>query len=261
MNKDKNSVSVIILTKNEEAQIEECLKTCDIFDEIIIIDSFSKDKTCDLARKYTTRIYQKEFVDFKSQREFGLSLAACGWVFFLDADERLSDGLKNTIKEFVSQEEYSFLNIPRRNYLLGNWVRYSGWFPDYTGRLVEKSTAYFEQDIIHEKIASNGKVLTLENNSPAYLIHYTCNDFSKYFRKINHYTTLEAAQEYRTKKFKTSRRAILSRSFGMFTQTLFAHKGYKDGMAGFIIACFNFIYSLLLMIKIWELRKIRSKDE
>jgi glycosyltransferase involved in cell wall biosynthesis len=258
--KENNTISVIILTKNEEAQIEDCLKTCDIFDEILIIDSNSSDNTLDIAKNYTSNIYKRDFTNFKEQREFGVNLAKSEWIFFLDADERLNESLKKTIKEFIAQSEYSFLVTPRKNYLLGHWVANSGWFPDYTGRLVRKNTINFTPKIVHEDIVTTGETLFLEKTTDSFLIHYTCNDLSKYFEKINHYTSLEAEQYFKEDKFKIGRWAIFTRSIGMLTQTFFHFKGYKDGMAGFMVAIFNCIYSFMLMSKIWELQQ-KNKDE
>ena len=144
------------------------------------------------------------------------------------------------------------LEIPRKNLVHNIWIQYSGWYPDFQTRLVKKETAVFEKKIVHEKMKTTGKTKTLAPHKDQDLIHYTYRNFTQYIDKVNHYTTLEAEYYKDSDEFKLTKLGIFSRSLGMFTQTLFHHKGYKDGMLGFIVAGINFIYSFVLMIKLWE---------
>ncbi len=245
------SIGVLIITKNEQANLEECLRTCAFFDEIVVVDSQSTDDTIAIAKKYTSHTYINPFKNFRDQRMVGVSHMKSDWVFFLDADERIPEALQKKIKEFATQDFYTMLEIPRRNYMLGEWVAHSGWYPDFQRRLVKKSTLSFQDQIVHERIESSGPMF---RDDSVHLIHHTCQSLSAYFLKINQCTSLEAEQYVDSDVFKITRWGIFTRSLGMFTQTLFHHKGLKDGMRGFIVAGINFIYSFMLMVKLWEKR-------
>ncbi len=256
-----SSIGILVLTRNEEDKIESCLRCCHFADEIIVIDSNSEDKTCELAKKYTDKVYFREFTNFLEQRVFGIDKITCDWILMLDADETISDECREDIIKFSRQDEFDALEIPRRNYLLGEWVAHSGWYPDYQVRFIRKNKLTYEKKTVHEKFGTTGKIYRLPENTSASIHHRTCDSLSKYMQKINHYTSLEAEYYVDTKEFKISRWAIFTRSTGMFTQTLFHHKGIKDGMHGFIVAGINFIYSFLLMIKIWELRHLNKNQQ
>ncbi len=249
---------VFILTRNEERHIEDCLKTCLFFDEIVIVDSGSQDRTVEIAQNYTKRIAKRPFTHFLEQREYAVSLMESEWIFYLDADERIPDALKNTILEFVNQEEYTLLEMPRRNYLLGKWIAHSGWYPDFQARLIQKKTLAFHAQIVHERLSTTGKSFRLDPKGNVYLMHYTCTDLAAYFQKINHYTSLEAVEHVQLSPLKMTPFGILTRSIGMFTQSYIHHKGYKDGFEGFIVAVFQLLSSFLLMMKIWEKRKQKT---
>lgn len=255
MLQENPTISVVILTKNEEKNIEDCLKSCIGLGEVIVIDSFSTDRTVEIAKSHDVAVYRHEFINFREQREYGVHYAQGDWIFFLDADERVSPSLKEELIRFSQQREYSLLEIPRRNHLLGHWIRHCGWYPDYQARFLRKKELRFNPNIVHEKMETTGRATRLPALSDAYIIHYTCQSLESYFQKINHYTTLEAEQLYKTNLLKITRWAIFTRSVGMFTQTLFHHKGLKDGLPGFTVATFNLIYSFLLMLKIWEKRQ------
>lgn len=250
----RNKIGVLVLVKNEELNIDACLESCSFADEIVVVDSYSTDKTVAIAKTHTENIFQKEFVNFLDQRLFGIKKISSEWLLMIDADERVSDALKKELVAFASQDEYSAMEIPRRNYLLGGWVKFSGWYPDYQTRFIKKNTITNEQKIVHEKFDSSGNKKRILESSAACIYHNTCDSVFEYINKINKYTALEAEYFLDKNEFKITRWAIFTRSMGMFTQTLFHHKGIKDGMRGFVVAGFNFIYSFLMMIKVWELK-------
>ena len=130
-------ISVLILTKDEEKMIEGCLQSAQWANEILILDNNSKDKTCEVAKKYTNKIFQKEFEGFDKERNF-LSMKANGdWVLYIDADERVSAQLKEEIKSIISHQSstISAYAIPRKNIFLGKWQKFGGFWPDYQIRL------------------------------------------------------------------------------------------------------------------------------
>ena len=252
----KIKLSVIILTKNEEKNIEACLKSCEGLGETLVIDAESTDQTVNIAKHYTSHIIINPFQNFKSQREFGASKASGEWVLFVDADEQVSPDLKKEILSFIDQDRYTLLEIPRQNIFLGKHIKYSGWDPNFVKRLVKKSTMIFNKQIVHESIDTTGETMILSHQN-AYLTHYTCQDLTQYINKINHYTSLEVVYYANQEKhpFKLTVMGVIFRALGMFTQTIFSYKGYKDGYRGFIIAGLNAMSSFLLMIKLWEKTK------
>lgn len=260
MKKDpKQTIGVLVLTKNEEAQLAQCLQQFQFADEIIVVDSESTDRTRDLAAHYTDKIFIKPMTDFRTQRLFGIEQIRSEWLLMVDADERLSEGLIKEIQNTVKDPEVDALEIPRRNYVLGEWVRYGGWYPDHQTRLIRKSTLKVLPELVHKKFDTTGNKYRIPETSDSYFIHYTCDSITRDLEKINQYTTLDAQFHFQLNDLKISRGAIFSRSLGMMTQSLFDGRGIRVGMRGFIIAGFAFIYSFLMMVKIWELQKDQKK--
>lgn len=247
-------ITVVILTKNESAMIADCLTSCAAFSHKIVIDSGSTDTTVAIATQAGTRVISHPFTNFRDVRAFAITQVTTSWILFVDADERPSDGLIQWIKTTDTLTQWAGVRIPRRNILLGKWVQFSGWSPDYQLRLCQVSVARMGTQAVHESLQVDGPTLSLPAGGDAYLTHYTCTDLKTYIAKINHYTSIEAIDRHTDPSFKTSGMAIVSRSFGMFTQTLFHHKGIKDGSRGVIVGVLNMVYSLILMIKIWEIR-------
>ncbi len=249
-----DQITVVILAKNESAMISECLASCKKFTHRLVIDSDSTDTTTTIATQAGAQVITHPFTTFRDTRAFAMTQVTTPWIFFVDADERPSSGLIDWIETALATSESDGIRIPRHNILLGEWVRFSGWSPDYQLRLCRVSVSKMGLQSVHESIEVNGPVLTLPPSGNAYLTHYTCHDLGLYISKINHYTSIEANDRKDDVAFKTTGMAIISRSFGMFTQTLFHHKGYKDGPRGMIVGVLNMLGSLMLMIKIWELR-------
>ena len=250
-----NQITIVILAKNEADMISECLASCARFTHRVVIDSGSTDATTAIAINAGAQVIAHPFTTFRDVRAFALTQVTTPWIFFVDADERPSPGLIEWISTTIPESEWDGIRIPRHNILLGEWVRFSGWSPDYQLRLCRVAVSQMGAQSVHESIEVAGPVLSLPANGESYLTHYTCQDLAVYLSKINHYTSIEAQDRQTDVAFKTTGMAIISRSFGMFTQTLFHHKGYKDGPRGVIVGVLNMVGSLMLMIKIWEIRR------
>ncbi|NDC82242.1 glycosyltransferase family 2 protein [bacterium] len=249
-----SDISVVVIAKNEADQIGDCLVSCAAFPNRYVIDTGSTDSTPVLSEQMGATVIHRQFTNFRDIRAFALTQVMTEWVLFLDADERLSPAVARWL-ENDCPPDWTGLRIPRRNMLLGSWVKYSGWGDDAPLRLARVAMAHMAAQRVHESIEVDGIVGRLDSDHDVHIIHHTCRDLSSYMAKINHYTSIEAADRASDPAFKTSAIAILSRSIGMFTQTLFHFKGRKDGERGTILACLNLVYSVLLMIKIWELRQ------
>ena len=152
----KQTLSAVIITKNEEDYIAGCLETVSWVDEIIVIDDNSSDKTLEICKRHTSNIYTNKFSSFPEQRNFGNAKSSCGWILSIDADERISEKLKNKILEAIKNNENDVFFIPHKNLFLGKWMRHGGWSPDWHIRLFKnKGVAW--SGATHEKVLLNTK--------------------------------------------------------------------------------------------------------
>lgn len=145
-------VSVVIVTHNEERNIEDALKSAAAFQEIVVVDSFSSDRTVEICKKYTDKVFQHEWQGFARQKQMAVDHAFCEWVFILDADERITPALQQEIAQVAAHDSthgFDGFLVPRKNYFLGRWIRHSGWWPDHTLRLFRKSAGRFEGRAVH----------------------------------------------------------------------------------------------------------------
>ena len=244
-------ISVIIITKNEEENIRDCLNSIKWADEILIVDSGSKDKTIEIAKGFTEKIFEKKWEGFAVQKRYALSLTSNELVLNLDADERVSEKLKEEIQGLNFSYDGYF--IPRENYFLNKKITTCGWEKDNQLRLFKKSSAKVTEKLIHEGFVVDGKVDYLKNP----IVHFTFTSIEKSFSKINSYSTLQALEVYRNKKKVTSG-TIVSHGLSAFLRYYFSLKGYKDGIFGLMISLFNSITTLLTYMKIWEYQNFKK---
>ncbi|WP_083189943.1 glycosyltransferase family 2 protein [Orenia metallireducens] len=248
------SLSALVLTYNEEENITECLKSIDWIEDIVVVDSYSQDKTLELAKEYTNRIYQRKFDDFASQRNFGLDQIDSEWVLAIDADERVTRELRDEIIAKLKNANAEGYKIPRKNYFLGKWIKYCGWYPDYTLRLFKSHNRY--RGLVHEGVDIEGKIDKLHND----FIHYTYRDLSHYLSKINQYTSLDAEKKYKAGKKKGIAYIIL-RPIAEFIKKFIIKKGFLLGVSGLIVSVLSSYYQFLKYIKLWEKNQFESGRE
>ncbi|MBN2571715.1 MAG: glycosyltransferase family 2 protein [Ignavibacteriales bacterium] len=241
-------ISVIIITKNEEENIFACLESIKWADEIILVDSGSTDKTVEIAKRFTDRIYINEWRGFAKQKEYALSLTLNEWVLSIDADERVSDELKIEI-ENIDTEDVDGYYILRDNYFLGKKITSCGWNNDYQLRLFNKKKTKVNQRLVHEGFDVDSNTKKMKNP----ILHFTHTSLEKSIEKINHYTTLEAIEIKNKRKVGSIR--ILLRGFSAFFRFYISKKGFKDGFAGFSISMLNAFTSIQTNMKVWELKQ------
>lgn len=242
-------ISAILITRNEEKNIEGVLKSIEWTDEIIIVDSGSDDKTAEIANKYTDKVFLREWEGYASQKRYALSLANNEWVFSIDADERVSAGLKEEIREKKPDDFDGFI-IRRKNYFFNKEITTCGWDKDYQLRLFKKSSTTIEERLVHEGFKVNGKIGRLEN----VIIHNTYSSLHNYLKKVNEYTTLQAKEMYRSKNQVTAL-TILGHTFSAFFRYYISLRGFKDGMYGLIISFLNSVSTMLTYVKVWEMKR------
>jgi len=219
-----NSLSVVIITKNEENFIENAISSAQFAQEILVLDSNSVDNTCDIAKKMGAKVMQNEWLGYGLQKNLALNLATNDWVFVLDADERITPELKDEILSVLKSPSHDGYKIARLNWFFGKAIRSCGLYPDYSIRLFNKNIGSFNEVPVHESVMISGKVAALKNH----MIHLAYNDEEEFINKQKKYAQLS------TKK-KNIFRALISPCWTFF-KIYFIKLGFMDGRHGFIIA-------------------------
>jgi glycosyltransferase involved in cell wall biosynthesis len=243
-------VSVAVITKNEENKIEDALDSVRDFEDIVVVDSYSDDRTAELCRRFTQRVYSHEWSGFARQKQLAVDYAKQRWVLILDADERVTPELRAEIAERIKNGQACGYYVPRKNFFLGKWIRHSGWWPDHTLRLFRKDLGYVEQREVHEKVVVNGRVDRLR--SP--LEHHTYETLSDFVRKTERYSDL-AAKELATKSRASVLTSMAVSPLFVFFKMFFLRQGFRDGVRGFLLAALYSYYTLLKYAKAWELKR------
>lgn len=256
----KVPLSVIIVTKNEESNIDDCLKSIYPWaEEIIIVDDESTDATRQIAARYTDKIFIRKWDLEGKQRNYGASQARNTWVMMLDADERMTEEVQKEIEKilFKNDEKTVAYWIPRKNYFGTKWLQYGGWYPAPHIKLYKKGFLKWREishDVVHPgvDIAKNFSIGQLKNH----LIHYNFKNIEDFIKKVNRQSTLEAIKWHGQGK-KIGLMHGLWKSFDRFWKRYVYKKGYKDGYYGFVAAVLSGFYQFAAYSK---LREIKEKD-
>lgn len=245
-----NKLSVTIITLNEESNIKDCLESVKWADEIVLVDSGSKDKTIEIACTYTDKVIIKSWEGFSIQKNFALQNTSNEWVLSIDADERVTPGLRDEILSLLSDApEMDGYFIPRRNFFLTKEISNCGWYPDYQMRLFRKSKTKVDSRKVHEGFLVTGNTGYLNNP----FIHYTHRNLHDTFKKINEYSTLEAEELYLQKEAKPMNMII--NPAAAFLGHYISRKGYKDGVPGLMVSLIHAATKMMTYMKMWDLQK------
>ena len=258
---NKVLLSGIVSVFNGENEIEDCLKSLSFADEIIVVNNSSTDKTEDIARKYTNKIFIRPNNPMLNvNKNFGFTKAKGEWILNLDADERVSPELQKEIKSEIlnprlpkpgtggqAKPETNGYWIPRKNIIFGKWIEHTGWYPDHQLRLFKNGKGKFEEKHVHEMIKVDGETEYLKGN----IIHYNYSTISQFLNKLNIYVTNEAEQLI-TNGYKFEWQDAIRFPVQEFLSRYFARQGYKDGFHGLILSILMAFYHLLVIAIIWE---------
>ncbi len=244
-------ISVLIITKNEEANLKELLPTLDFTDNIVVVDSFSDDNTIKIAEKYTDQVFVRKFDNHASQKNWGLEKVKYEWVLILDADERVNDKLIKEVFHLVenSQGNVAFW-IKRKNHFMNKRINYCGWQRDKVIRLINKNYCKYNSLIIHEEIEAQGNVGFMSE----VLDHNTYKGLSDYLIKINDYTNKKAQLRFNQGK-KVSYFGILFKPGIKFLNRYILKLGFLDGVEGLIVCLLTAFNVFLTDIKLLRLYK------
>ncbi|MFO7962500.1 MAG: glycosyltransferase family 2 protein [Desulfobacterales bacterium] len=244
-------LTAIIPTKNEEDNIEGVLKSVSFADEVMVVDSFSTDKTLELAKKYTDFIIQREYQYSASQKNWAIPRASNQWILLVDADERVTPELKSEIQAVLkSNTDKSAFWIHRKNAFMGKPVRFSGWQNDKVIRLFKRDSCRYEDKHVHAEIKTQGKIGKLKQP----LIHNTYKSLKTYLVKIDRYTTWSAYDRvHKTKNINFFHLAVkpMYRFFSHYILRL----GFLDGKTGFVISVFSAYSVFLRSLKVMQIKK------
>jgi glycosyltransferase involved in cell wall biosynthesis len=225
-------LSVIIITKNEAASIDACLKSILWADEIIVVDSASHDDTVSICKKYGAKVFQNDWRGFGKQKNYALSKVTGDWVLSVDADERVTPLLEKEIKTSIASSNTIIAwEFPRLSSLCGKYIHHCGWRPDRVTRLFKNGNAIFSDDIVHEKLIVNGKVGRLKNH----LLHESIESIDDLLAKMNQYTSAGALMLKEQNQNTSLTKAVL-KAFWAFLRCYVLRAGFLDGREGFIIS-------------------------
>lgn len=251
----KSKISVTIITKNESANIRRCLNSLGWTDEIIVVDSGSTDDTLEICREFDCRIYEVEWEGFGKTKQFCVDQATNDWIFSIDADEEVTDELREKINEIDFGPEINGYYVKRKSFYLGRLINFSGWQTDYPLRLFNKNHGKFTPDIIHEQVLVEGKTDKIDQ----YMLHYTYPDISSHLTKLDSYSGLGAEKLFNKGK-KSGLLKSAFRGIFKFFRTYFLKLGILDGKEGFILSCISAFGVSMKYFKLWELNKKKKCD-
>jgi glycosyltransferase involved in cell wall biosynthesis len=249
----KIKFSVAIITYNEEKNIKDCIESVhDFSDEIILLDSFSTDKTLEIASQFSNvKIFTNEFKGHIEQKNKAIELCNGRWILSIDADERISPKLKEEILEILKldKKEIKGYKIPRLTFHLGKFIRHGGWYPLKRYRFFQKGFAKWTGENPHDfiEIQGNGKSLSGD------IIHYSFKDLTHQVDTINKFSSIVGFTRYK-KKISYPIFKSLYKPFIKFLETYFFKLGFLDGYAGFVIAISSSYSTFLKFAKLYELK-------
>lgn len=246
-------LSGVIITYNEEEHLEKCLASLvNVVDEIVVVDSFSTDKTPEICKAFNVTFIQHEFEGYIEQKNYALSLASHNYILSLDGDEALSDTLKKSILEVKENWVFDGYYCNRLNNYCGQWIKHSDWYPDKKLRLFKKGSGEWKGINPHDTytLKKGLKAGKLKGD----LLHWIYRDYQEHNLKVEKFSTIAANAYYKLGK-KSSLFKIVFRPSWAFFKAYFLRFGFLDGLNGFVICVQTFNVTFLKYIKLYELHK------
>lgn len=250
----KEKLSVIIPTFNEAHNIASCLDSVLWADEVLVVDSFSTDSTVDICKNYGVKVLQHEYVNSASQKNWVLPRASNRWVLIVDADERVTDSLREEISDLLGRGcESEGYWIRRTNRFMGREIRHCGWERDRVLRFFDKTKGRYEEKHVHAEVVLRGKMGFLK----ACLLHDSYRDFSAYLTKLDRYSDWGAQDAARRGGSRVIAR-LLFRPPVRFVRMYIFQLGFLDGIQGFILCALAAVSVFMKYAKLWRLSRTRG---
>ena len=247
----KAPVSIVIIAKNEEARLEDCLKSAAWAAEIVVLDDMSTDRTVEIARRYTDKIFQRAMDIEGRQRNFAYDKATQLWVLSLDADERVTPELAREIQSMTEKNDPAFIcyAIPIKTFIGSEWIQGAGYYPAAKTRLFRKGKFKYEEARVHPRAIYDGKCGILKGD----ILHYSCKNLEQWIGKFNRETTLEA-DKWITDGRKVKKGKVVRKTIDRFLKNYFLKEGWKYGFMGFLMSVFHGLYQLFSYAKYREMK-------
>ncbi len=243
-------LSAIVITFNEESNIEECLRSISWADEIVVVDAMSQDRTCEIAKRFTSRVIEKKWEGYYQAWSYAIGAAKGEWVLAIAADERVTEDLKAEIQETLKNPVFDGYLIPRKSFFLGKWIKHCGWYPDRTLRLFRREKSYVTNKLVHEGFRVRGKIGLLRSH----ILHHTCPDLTTYLTKIDRYSSLKALELYQRGKRITPLELVFKPG-ARFLMMYLLRLGFLDGIEGFLLSVLSGFSVFLRYARLLELQR------
>ncbi len=250
------TIAAVVITKNEERNIRACLESLQWVDELIVVDAESADRTVEIARQYTPRVFIRPWPGYGPQKNFGIDQASAEWVLIVDADERVTEPLREEIQARLSAgvpPDLTGFEIPRRNFFYGRWIRGGGIYPDYQLRLLRKTAGRYDEVLLHEHLRLRGRTERLV--SP--LDHDSIPSVQDHVKKMMRYTTLGAQEKLKVRSSVTALDLAVSHLMTII-RTYVLRGGYRDGVRGVLVALFAGMHTFVKYAKAYEILQARG---
>jgi len=244
------TLSIVILTLNEEHNIAECIASVRGADEVVVIDSGSSDRTLEFAAASGARVILHPMTDFSEQRNFANQQAICDWILHLDADERVTPELMREIRQVTAATEADAFRVPTLNWMLGAPFRHGGWYPQYHIRLLRQGRGTWGRDV-HESVYVNGFVGRLKEP----IVHHSHPDISSFILKLDRYTDYEATVAGGSATLLAIRAVFEPGPYFIYKYVL--QQGFRDGWRGLVMSLLLAYYRSVGYLKALELRRRR----
>jgi len=246
-------LSVVIITFNEEKNIERCLQSVQkVADEIVIVDSFSSDRTLEICRKYGTKIYERKWQGYSHTKNFGNQMAQYDQILSIDADETLSPELEQSILEMKSNSLGGIFSFNRKTNYCGKWIHHCGWYPDVKIRLFDRNFARWEGEYVHEELSFEKSLHVRHLRGD--LLHYSFESIADHLQRVNKYSDLAASELLERHRDGLYFKMLFS-PVGKFFKTYFFKKGFLDGFYGFCISAISAFDVLIRYAKVIQMRR------
>ncbi|MBZ0272933.1 glycosyltransferase family 2 protein [bacterium] len=244
-------LTATIITKNEESNIERCVRALAFADEVLVLDSGSTDRTVEIARSLGARVEVTDWPGHVKQKQRAVDRATHDTILAIDADEVVTDELRASIQRVLNASDLAAgYELTRKTFYLGRWIEHCGWYPEWRVRLFDRRRARWTGFDPHDRVACDGKPGRLAGD----LLHYSYRDIAHHLTRINEYTTT-MAHEHRAAGKHARVRDVLIRPWWNFLKKYFLQRGFLDGVPGLIVCVLAAYYVFLKYAKLWELSR------
>jgi glycosyltransferase involved in cell wall biosynthesis len=245
------TITVIVPTLNEAENLRDCLESVRWADDVFVVDSFSTDGTLDIAAEFTDHVVQHEYVNSATQKNWAIPQATGDWIMVVDADERVTDELRDRVLDILQNgTEFDGFSIRRMTTFFGRLIKHCGWHKDYLVRLWRNGKGRYEDLHVHADVLVDGKVGTIHEH----FIHHTYRTFDQYLEKFGRYTTW-AAEDLRKRGKRASFTNLLLRPMWRFWRMYVLRLGFLDGLHGLILCTLAAFSVFMKYAKLWDMRR------